>query len=510
MERKEMKLQREYTDLFSQQKIRKSTSIIFQKEKIYKNIHINVNNENDYYKKEYKKKEKEYEALKYDFIDINNKLDSLREVIKEKEEIIRSKDQQIILKEYQLTDKDDQIQHLNRQLIDKNNQIKVKDMQLNQFMKKLTIDSPINEKNTIIINNDPLIDHNENERKRYIDKYSEEEKDKRNKMIFSNQLILNQNLISYFGSYGTDPFTHFNYPHYLSFNVKLNITAVSDYDNNRIKIMDIKGTLVRCFPFQSPRGIAIIPSLSLLAVSSYTKHVVMLFDISPLIQNKKNQKNKDEVLPLLYTIGKPFGKGYAVEEGHFNHPEGIGYSEEKGILAISDCVNKRIEIYKIRRDGYELHSSISSLPFYPSQVAISSLADLILVSNQSKVLIYKAEAEEENEGREKKRRWREEGEIRPPPSLLPPLKNPRGIAIHSPLNYCIICDYDNNRILFFNLTTRDLICSYQPTVHPPLPRSSSSYYFQNVCGISVDEEADLFYVTDVGSHSISLILSPIV
>ena len=351
-----------------------------------------------------------------------------------------------------------------------------------------------------------IIIHNKNGRKIY----SEEEKEKRNKMIFSNQLIQNQNLLSHFGSKGTDPFTHFNSPLYITYNDKLNIIAVSDYNNYRVKIMDKKGALIRCFPFQSPMGIAIIPYLSLLAVSSNSEHVIEIFDISPLLppihNNNKNDplnNNKwEEGLPLLYTIGK--GKGGKEDHFHFNTPFGIGYSEGKGILAISDYSNKRIEIYKIRRDGYEHHSFIS-LPINPRHIAISSPADLILVSDGSKVMIYKAEEEEEG----KKRGWREEGEMRPPPSLQPPLKSPMGIAIHSPLNYCVICDMYNNRILFFNITTRDLICSYQPTLPPPLPPSSSPYYFQTAYGISIDEEADLISVSDIKSNSISLFLSPI-
>ena len=343
--------------------------------------------------------------------------------------------------------------------------------------------------------------------------HSEEEKEKRNKMIFSNQLIQNQNLLSHFGSQGTDPFTHFNSPEYITYNDKLNIIAVSDYNNKRVKIMDKKGALIRCFPFQSPMGIAIIPSLSLLAVSSNSKHVIEIFDISPLLppihNNNKNDplnNNKwEEGVPLLYTIGK--GSGGKEDHFHFNNPMGIGYSEGKGILAISDSYNKRIEIYKIRRDGYEHHSFIS-LPINPRHIAISSPADLILVSGGSKLMIYKAEEEEEEE-EEKKRGWKEEGELRPPPSLQPPLTSPRGMAIHSPLNYCVICDYNNNRILFFNITTRDLICSYQPTLPPPRFPCSSPYYFQYAFGISIDEEADLIYVSDIGSHSISLFLSPI-
>ena len=228
-------------------------------------------------------------------------------------------------------------------------------------------------------------------------------------------------------------------------------------------------------------GIAIIPSLSLLAVSSQRKNVIDIFDISSLLPpihnnniiiisnndlshnnadtNNKNNNNTDNIntndnnkweegLPLLYTIGK--GRGGREDHFHFKHPLGIGYSEGKGILAISDHSNERIEIYKIRRDGYEHHSFIS-LPINPIHIAISSPADLILVSNASKIMIYKAQEEEG-----KKRGWREEGEMRSPPSLQPPLTQPRGIAIHSPLNYCVICDYNNHRILFFNITTRDV------------------------------------------------------
>ena len=97
-------------------------------------------------------------------------------------------------------------------------------------------------------------------------------------------------------------------------------------------------------------------------------------------------------------------------------------------------------------------------------------------------------------------KWRCEGEIRSPPSLDPPLTQARGVAIHSPLNYFVICDWDHHRVLFFNITTRDLICSFQPT---------SSLSFIWLSGISIDEEADLISVSDYGSHSISLFLSPI-
>ena len=140
----------------------------------------------------------------------------------------------------------------------------------------------------------------------------------------------------------------------------------------------------------------------------------------------------------------------------------------EGDPCISVYSNKRIEIYKIRRDGYDQHSFIS-LPINHCHIAIFSPANLILVSNGSKVMIYKAEEEEEEE--EGKKRWRGEGEMRPPPSLHPRLEYPSDLAIHSPLNYCVICDRGNHRNLFLNIKTRDLICSYQPTL--PLSPSSS-------------------------------------
>ena len=144
-------------------------------------------------------------------------------------------------------------------------------------------------------------------------------------MIFSNQLIQNQNLLLQFGSQGTDPFTQFTNPYYISFNDKLNMIAVSDLSNDRVKIMDKKGALIRYFPFQYPMGIAIIPSLSLIAVSSAGKHLIDMFDISPLLPSNNNNNNiPKNVLPLLYFIGKGRGGTGYHNHFHFNSPQGIG------------------------------------------------------------------------------------------------------------------------------------------------------------------------------------------
>ena len=141
--------------------------------------------------------------------------------------------------------------------------------------------------------------------------------------------------------------------------------------------------------------------------------------------------------------------------------------EEKGIRRIRDFFEKK-----------NLISLYSSL--LPSSLSSSLLSQSIIIHNKNGRKIYG----EEEKGKRNK------------------------MAIHSPLNYCVICDVYNNRILF-NITTRDLICSYQPTLPPPLPPSSYPYYFQSLCGISIDEEADLISVSDVAPHSISLFLSPI-
>ena len=346
----------------------------------------------------------------------------------------------------------------------------------------------------------------------------------------TDPLILNDNLI-----FQSNNDHQLNTPIYISYNDKLNMMAISDLSDNRVKIMDKKGALIRSFPIERPRGIAIIPSLNLLAVSSFDKHVIEMFDLSPLLPIPPNNMKTSHIhhhddpslpLPLLYTIGNGrggpddhfYGNGRGAKEGtedhfHLSGPMGNAYSEGKGILAISDCDNKRIEIFKIRRDGYDHHSFIS-LSIYPHRIAISSPGDLILFSANTKIgndsvfkiNIYKEGKEVNNEGAEKRISWRGEGEMRAPPSLQPPLTSARGIAIHSPLNYCVICDYHNHRILFFNITTRDLICSYQPTLPPP----SSSLYFQIPIGISIDEEANLISVSDIRSKRISLFHSPII
>ena len=275
---------------------------------------MNLNNEyNDKYFHEFKKKEKEYDALREDQISLitkdfteeielkeNQLLDNLKLenhlLKKEKEEIIQSKDDQLKLKESQLLDKENQINDLINQLADKENKLKdIKNRKKKIFNLIKRISNQLIDKTTVkddqIIQIYRLI--NQIKKYYYNDKYSEEEKEKRDKMIFSNQLIQNQNLISHFGSEGSDPFTHFNNPLYITYNDKLNIIAVSDYHNNRVKIMDKKGALIQCFPFQLPKGIAIIPSLSLLAVSYYTKHVIEIFDISPLLPtiHKNNNNN---------------------------------------------------------------------------------------------------------------------------------------------------------------------------------------------------------------------------
>ena len=151
--------------------------------------------------------------------------------------------------------------------------------------------------------------------------------------------------------------------------------AVSDWRNNRVQILNKKGSLIRSFTIKSPNGIVIIPSLNLLALCSAGKHVIEMFDISPLlpfstsnsIPYHKNGPSVHHPLPLRYTIGN--GKGS--DENQFNSPFGMAYSEGKGILALSDYSNKRIELFTIRRDGFERHSSIRSLAFNPNHIAIS-------------------------------------------------------------------------------------------------------------------------------------------
>ena len=59
--------------------------------------------------------------------------------------------------------------------------------------------------------------------------------------------------------------------------------------------------------------------------------------------------------------------------------------------------------------------------------------------------------------KEKEGKWSSEGKIK-----FPPLTSTIGVAIHYPLNYFVISDIDNNQLLFFNQTARDLICSFKP------------------------------------------------
>ena len=392
----------------------------------------------------------------------------------------------------QIEDLKNQRQKLNHQINEKDKIIsELKENEKNKKEElKIQLEELIRENNLLLLNI------------KYKSKYRDEEIEKRNKMIFSNQLLQNQNLETRFVLFGSDP-DQLMTPNFIAYNDKLNLICVADYNNNRVQITDKNGSLIRSFHFDTPFGIEIIPSLHLLAVSSFNNHVIDIFDLSPLLSHHNKDDYEDHIyesLPLLYTIGEGYGR---VLDDHFRFqcPMGIAYSEGKGILVISDYGNKRIEMYKIKRYGYEHHSFIPSLPFYPVHIAISSPGDLILISglynedtpsNKNRLKIYK----------EKEGKWSSEGKIKLPPSSLPAY--PMGVAIHSPLYYFVIADRDNNRILFFNLKTHELICSFQPT----LPLNSSSY-FQKPSGIRVDEEADLIAVTDIGTGAITLFQSPI-
>ena len=290
-------------------------------------------------------------------------------------------------------------------------------------------------------------------------------------------LLQNQNLISHFGTKGSNKSRKliFNNPLFVAFNDKLNMIAVSDFGNNRVRIMDKEGSLIFSFYVNKPAGIAIIPSLNLLAVSSAEDNLIVMYDIYSVLT--------DDILPLRFAVACDRKKN------NFNNPQGIGFCEEKEILAISDHTFNRIILFKRNLDNFE-HLSFIPLPFKPQFLAISSSGDQIIVTDNSKANMYK----------EWNGSWREEGEI-----ALPPLATPRGVAINSSLNYFVICDGKQHRLLFFNLTTCKLFCIFRPTIST----YSSTPFFKNPCGISIDNESDLISVSSQGSHSISLFRSPI-
>ena len=391
---------------------------------------------------EYKQKEKEYHSLEGDLFDLNVTIESLQLQLNEKEEI-------------------------------KSAQLKI----IEKYKQKIN-----------------LLKYNQN--------------NLANKMkeINSFDKNNNQNLISHFGEYRSD-LNQFNSKECITYNNKLNIMGVSEYYKKRVKIMDKNGSIIRSFPVEYPRGIVIISSLNLIAISSFGKHVIEIYDLSPLlptINNNININNNDEdedyiknnsftnillfnnlnnnntienninnePLPLHYTIGK--GRGGREDHFHFNGLQGLAFSQGKSILAIADSNNQRIEIFKLTREGYEHHSFISTSPFNLNEISISPAGDIIIFSTYSYDKINFKIFKEEEGGREG---WKDDGEILIPSSLDPPLNNPRGIAVHSSLNYFVICDEDNHRILFFNILTRDLICSFQPVQTLPLPPFTSPYFF---------------------------------
>ena len=243
--------------------------------------------------------------------------------------------------------------------------------------------------------------------------------------------------------------------------------------------------------------------------------MVEIFDISDLVDKNRDSiiYNLEETPPLKYIIEN----GSEESNPRFKQPMGIGYSEEREILAVTDFFNKRVELFKINEEKYEEHSSVS-LTFYPNHVDLSADGNLLLISGSGvgggEVIMYKYQPnfqpsddqtteiiENNNE------KWVNVGKILPPPSLHPPLKSPRGLSIHSSRKYFAICDFDHHRILFFHLSTHELnfFCSYRPT----FDLSPYSIIFKELSGISIDEDDDVIAVTDLSTNSVLIFQAPL-
>ena len=319
-----------------------------------------------------------------------------------------------------------------------------------------------------------------------------------NKYLLTNQLFENLNLISNFGSNGKKD-NQFDCPNYLSFNDRLNLLGVSDFNNKRIQIFNRKGTLLRTFPFTTPRGIMIIPSLHLLAIVSQHTNEIQIFDISQTEKLNKKKIIKDP-FPLCYSIGK---------KDKLNLPTGLGYSDHKKLLAVGNYGKKSIKIFSIKKEGYNIHSIIN-LSSKPVNIALSTPGDhLVVSSSDNSIKLFKWSAENdgeknllksENDKVEEEMKWKEEGAIILP-SCIKSFKSAKGVAFHTSVlrSYFIICDCSN--FSFFDLITRKLIFQYRPTVNLIRP------FFRTVWGISVDENANLIAVSDIHSHSVSIFRS---
>jgi DNA-binding beta-propeller fold protein YncE len=325
----------------------------------------------------------------------------------------------------------------------------------------------------------------------------EAEKKRRNEMIMNNQLKINENLITSFGSFGSNP-SQFNHPQFLTMNAKMNIMAVSDCNNNRVQIFDMKGNhRGLSFDIQYPRGIVIIPSRSLLAVCSSSTHRVHLFDLSPLLNHHHSNNDIPHLIDTMI-----IGKGNGSANDQLNNPNGIAYNEEMDFIVVCDGWNNQIQIYKLSTNQY--HSSIP-LSFEPYDIDISfdisSSSLLIVISDYiyDKVHIYRGINDENGV-----MTWSVLRSIGSSRNGKYRFTNPSGVAINRSAKYIAVCDRLNGRVQLFSLSSGDFITSFKPT----LISSSSSPHFKQPCGICVDVNDHLIAVSDTLSHSITLFLSP--
>lgn len=335
--------------------------------------------------------------------------------------------------------------------------------------------------------------------------YTEEEKQKWNGYFFGNKLENTENMISNFENFKEK----YGNPHDLSYHHSENIVAISDFATNMIALLDNKGKLLFIQKIKQPRNIELIPSLNILIIA-FVSSAVEVYDITPIREKQHTaeaETTEEEIkeLPHMYTIGSDKVEGI---HSKFKSPQGLRYAKKKQILAISDWGNSRIEIFHIRRDGFEHYGFIPSLGFKPNWLDISNDGDQMVVIGHSGSNQFIRYFKSENEGRS----WNQGYDI----SLKeigcsPAFTRPNGVAIHSRYHYFAVNDEREHRVLFFDLRNGKLIHVFEPLF---VDRPSSAIHPQFFhCGsaIIIDESSDVIAVADDSSlfHSVTVFHSPI-
>ena len=274
-------------------------------------------------------------------------------------------------------------------------------------------------------------------------KYSIDHINEIKELIFNNQLTSSNLVHSFTLKYNI---YQSKTPFYLSVCSKLNLIVLKYY-SGKVKILDLRGNKKRSLKIDCD-GIAIIPSLSLIAISHSSKNNIRFYDMTNL--NKK------------YDIGDGLNK-----------PMGICFCPQNGLLVVCNRGSKEIHFFRFddKNSSWKFHSK---LPFsFPKLREVCISPNHLIVGDENALHFFSIKSEKGEEFTfqrtlSAKRKW-------------------KNVTIHPTGNYWIACTSES---LYFITFTGKIICQFTPK------RNFYANIFSNIEVIEVNEDDDLIYICD--------------